>query len=259
MTDHASLGALRAQLDPAVASRFGLIDWQQEIDSTSSDLLRRATTLPDRALLLAGAQTAGRGRRGRAWQMPPGGNLAMSVFARLNLSPAQLGGLSLALGIACADALHALGLPEVRLKWPNDLLIGPRKLGGLLIEVARSNADRCDVVIGAGVNLCLPVDSDPDWIAVSSLGVALDAATLAARMAEHMMTALDVFSSSGFAAFATRWDTLDAFKGRDVRVLAAGREIHGTALGVAADGALRIACSDGERLFQSADVSLRAP
>jgi BirA family biotin operon repressor/biotin-[acetyl-CoA-carboxylase] ligase len=247
---------LRACLDPAWAATLPLIEWLPEIDSTSSALLRRRSALPPRAALLADRQTAGRGRRGNPWSTPSG-NLALSLFARLSMPPAALAGLSLALGVCCAEALHRLGASEVGLKWPNDLLARGRKLGGLLVELAASDIDSVDVVIGLGLNRELPADADRGWIGLCELATATDRCTLAARMIEALLLALQQFEPQGFAAFAARWHRLDALHGRPVRVLAAGVEHLGRAQGVGDDGALRVACAEGERVFLSADVSLR--
>jgi BirA family biotin operon repressor/biotin-[acetyl-CoA-carboxylase] ligase len=252
-------GRLRAALPVGLAARLPRLDWVDAIDSTSSALLRDAATLPDRALLLADAQTAGRGRRGRHWTMRPGDGLAMSLFARLPLPPAALGGLSLALGIACAQALRDGGAAMIGVKWPNDLVVDTRKLGGLLVEVARGAADGSDVVIGLGLNLRLPDDADPAWVALDALLPEPERVDWAARLAAALLRGVDEFARDGFAAVAGRWPAYDAWAGRMVRVLAADAVIDGELVGIDADGALRVRTDIGERRFSSADVSLRAP
>ena len=122
-----------------------------EIDSTNTELMRRAragTLSP--TLLVALSQTAGRGRRGKAWVSAPGDSLTFSLG--LPLAPADWSGLSLAVGVSLADSLH----PEVRLKWPNDLWWRGRKLGGILVETANQGTGRC-AVVGVGLNLTTPV------------------------------------------------------------------------------------------------------
>ena len=252
-------GRLRAALPADLDARLTRLDWVDATDSTSSALLRDAATLPDRALLLADAQTAGRGRRGRHWSMRPGDGLAMSLFARLPLPPAALGGLSLALGMACAQALRDGGAATVGVKWPNDLVVDTRKLGGLLVEVARGTAGGSDVVIGLGLNLRLPDDADPGWIALDALLPAPDRVDWAARLVVALLRGVDGFARDGFAASAARWSDYDAWAGRAVRVLAADAVIDGELIGIDADGALRVSTDVGERRFSSADVSLRAP
>jgi len=253
---------LRAALPEATSARLPVIEWVTECDSTNSDLLRRTAQLPDRAVLVADSQHAGRGRRGREWILPEGGNLAMSMFARLRRSPADLGGLSLAPGVACAEALQKRGIPEIGLKWPNDLMARARKLGGLLVELAKRDGNAVDLVVGVGLNLRLPMDAEPGWIGLDELGAeasryAADRTQVAADLTASLLATLDRFEADGWPAFAKRWDGLDLLRGENVRVLAANGEHLGRVAGVRADGALRVFCSDGERVFVSAEVSVR--
>ena len=253
---------LQSALAEKIAARLPLIEWVTSIDSTNSALLRRAAELPDRALLLADFQSAGRGRHGREWIMPVGGNLAMSMFARLHRTPAELGGLSLALGVACAEALRQLVGPEVGLKWPNDLWARGRKLGGLLVELAKRDAAGIDLVVGVGLNLRLPMDAEADWIGLDELGLTglthpTDRTVVAADLTVALLTALEQFQVDGWSAFGERWNVLDVLHGENVRVLAANAEHIGRAMGVRQDGALRVLCTDGERAFVSAEVSVR--
>ncbi len=249
--------ALRERLGPAVAQRLPWMQWLAEIDSTNAALLRDAAALPDRAVLGADRQTAGRGRRGRAWDMAGDGNLAMSLFARLHCRPDQLAGLSLAVGVGCAEALRRLGVAAVGLKWPNDLVADDRKLGGVLIELAGSRATGSEVVIGLGLNRALPPDADPGWIGLRQLRCELDRPALVAEMIGALLGVLDEFEASGLATFLPRWDSLDALRNRSARVVTASAEQAGTVLGIRADGALRLATAQGEQCFHSAEVSLR--
>lgn len=254
--------ALRTRLPVAAQARLGRIDWLAEVDSSNSVLLRDAANLPDRAALLVDGQTAGRGRRGRAWQSPVGANLYLSLFARLQRPLSAIGGLSLALGIGCVEALRAAGVDQVGLKWPNDLLADGRKLGGLLVEVAPDRQRGVGVVAGLGLNLAMPSDSaagiDQPWIDLATLGHAGERADWAARLLHALLDTVDRFDADGFAPFAARWAGVDALAGLPLRITAADGEHLGQALGVADDGALRLRTAAGERLFHSADVSLRA-
>lgn len=255
--------ALQAALSPASRAALGSLRCAGEVDSSNSVLLREAAGLPDRAALLVDAQRAGRGRRGRAWQSPPGANLYLSLFARLQRPIGALGGLSLALGIGCVEALRAAGVDAVGLKWPNDLLAHERKLGGLLVELAGERDGRAAAVIGLGLNLAMPAEPagaiDQPWIDLAALGAAPDRPGWAARMLDALLATLAEFEADGFGAFAARWPAVDALAGRPLSVLAADREHLGVADGIDADGALRLRSADGrEHRFHSADVSLRA-
>jgi BirA family biotin operon repressor/biotin-[acetyl-CoA-carboxylase] ligase len=243
-------GTIVAALAPATRVRLRDVDVLAEVDSTNAALMRRAALDPTPAALLADAQTAGRGRRGKAWLSPPGANLYLSLAWPVR----EAAGLSLAVGIACAEALR---VPALRVKWPNDLVVEQRKLGGVLIELAGGIA-----VIGVGLNVRMPRAAaevlDQPWTDLATLGIDADRNTLAARLLDALVAALLEFERGGFAPFAARWQGLDALAGREVRV-ASGDEIHpGIAAGVAADGGLRVALAGGERVFHSADVSVRA-
>src|SRR5256885_7131829 len=124
--------------------------------STNSVLLARPN--PPSALsevFLAEYQTAGRGRRGRAWQASPGGAICLSLSWTFREVPRDLGALSLVIGVCALRALRELGVVGAGLKWPNDLLLGERKLGGVLIELRAESAGPACVVIGIGLNVAL--------------------------------------------------------------------------------------------------------
>lgn len=249
--------ALDEALSPQLRARGVQVEYLAQVDSTNAELLRRGAAQADLSVLVADAQHAGRGRQGRVWQSPAGANLYLSLYRRFALAPRALGGLSLAVGIACAEALQALGADDTRLKWPNDLLARERKLGGILIELAPQAA-----VIGIGINVRMPVAAmravEQPWIDLAALGLDIPRAALVAALLDALLPALDAFERDGLAPFVARWRALDALAGRRVRVLGGDEVIEGEALGIADDGALRVATRDGERRFHSADVSLRS-
>ena len=248
---------LRARLTAPGVGRFGALEWVDSIDSTHAELLRRGAAQAERAVLIADTQSAGRGRRGHVWQSPPESNLYLSMHARLGRSARELSGLSLVIGLATAEALHGLGHREVRVKWPNDLLARGRKLGGVLIELAGDAA-----VIGLGLNLRMPAEAavaiDQPWIDLAALGGSETRSEVAAAVLVAWLDALDLFATDGLGAFLARWHALDALVGREVRLLSGAEEWQGRACGIAADGGLRVQLAQGERVFHSADVSLRA-
>lgn len=234
------------------------LEHQVECDSSNSELLRRAGSLGDRHALVVDAQTAGRGRLGRRWHSPPGANLYLSLFARLPLPAVRLSGLSLAIGIAAAETLRAAGATEVGVKWPNDLLARGRKLGGILIEIAASREQRTDVVIGIGLNLHLPpgLDVGQPAIDLATLGVGISRDDLLSGLLTRLAAILNEFSEAGFAAFLTRWRSVDLLEGKLVRVDGGPRD-GGTACGVDSHGALRLRDADGEWRCEAGEVSVR--
>lgn len=257
--------AIRAALPAQAAGELAGLEVAWSIDSTNSELLRRPATGPGAQVLLAERQTGGRGRRGRSWQSPLGANLYLSVSRTFAGGLARLGGLSLVAGIAAAEALHALGVPQVGLKWPNDLVIDDgralRKLGGLLVEGGGEHAGPARAVIGLGLNVRMPATAaaaiDQPWTDLSSLGAAVPRAMLAAAVLARLLPALETFDDGGLAAFTARWERLDLLRGRDVVLHLAGGSEPGRVLGLAADGALRVATPAGERMVHAGEVSLR--
>jgi BirA family transcriptional regulator, biotin operon repressor / biotin---[acetyl-CoA-carboxylase] ligase len=232
------------------------------IDSTNAELLRRLQAgVRAPMAIYALAQTAGRGRNGKSWDAPLFG-LYYSQTLSLACAPSELAGLSLALGVAAVEAIHAASLPAhalaIRLKWPNDLWINGKKLGGILIEIAPSGpnqiANSTTVVAGIGINLA--GTSDAMRTDLAAHGVELAASALAARMLACWQQAAAQFSRAGFADFHSRWNALDALTGKAVSLSDSPEQIW-QASGVTDTGALKLHCAQqGERLVASGEVSL---
>lgn len=252
-----------AALPPAQRALVASLEAAWNIDSTNSELLRRAAPAHGSAILLAERQTGGRGRRGRAWASPLAANLYLSVSRQFAGGLARLGGLSLVAGVAAADALHALGYGGVRLKWPNDLLADGRKLGGILVEGGGEHAGPVRAVIGLGLNVRMPQAAaqgiDQPWIDLASLRRegAPSRNEIAAALLGRLLAALELFEAEGLAPFLPRYEAYDALREAEVAVLIGDRSHVGVALGVAPDGALRVRLDDGERAFHSGEVSVR--
>ncbi len=227
--------------------------------STNAELLARPLPEGRARILAAEEQIAGRGRRGRRWHSAPGTAATFSVARRLRCAPGALGGLSLAAGVAAVRALRGLGVAEVSLKWPNDLMLRGAKLGGILVETRQSNGDVL-AVIGIGIN-CRKVPA---------LGVRLRRRVAAlddcarrplarnrviGAVAREVLGALDEFERAGFGAFAGDWMALHAYEGRRLRVrLDDGRTVSGVASGLAEGGALRLRTRSGLREIASGHV-----
>lgn len=257
-----------AALSAPARARLDSLDVAWSIDSTNSELLRRATPARGAAVLLAERQTGGRGRRGRVWASPLAAHLYLSVARTFGGGLARLGGLSLVAGIAAAEALHALGFDAVRLKWPNDLVAldrdGLRKLGGLLVEGGGEYAGPARAVIGLGLNVRMPAAAaaqiDQPWCDLAILAGAQPPPRdrVTAALLDALLPALDEFDAQGLAPFLDRYAAFDALAGQAVGVLGHDAEHRGTALGLADDGALRVRLDDGsERRFHAGEVSVR--
>jgi BirA family biotin operon repressor/biotin-[acetyl-CoA-carboxylase] ligase len=234
-----------------------------EVDSTNRYLLERADELESGAACLAEAQPSGRGRRGRRWIATPYHNLMLSMLWRFTGGPGELAGLTLAAGVAVADALDAYGLGDVRLKWPNDLLWNDRKLGGLLAEVRGETNGPTVVVLGVGVNGYLSAshaaEIDQPWADIAGISGKSPARNrLAALVLLHLRATLDRFAREGLDPFRRAFERRHHYHGKVVRLLDGAGEITGTVQGIDQSGAIVLEMRGGEqRRFHSGEISLR--
>jgi BirA family biotin operon repressor/biotin-[acetyl-CoA-carboxylase] ligase len=258
--------AIAAAMPEPARALLGALRIDTEIDSTSSALVRAAAAgARSGQVQLAECQTAGRGRRGRAWQSPIAANLYLSVLWRFDDGLAALGGLSIAAGVAVADALHGLGATGVGLKWPNDLVVGPQKLGGLLVDAAGEWAGPCHAVIGVGLNVRMPAACgariDQPWIDLAGAlapRAVPSRSVVAGAVLGALLPALARFARDGLAPFVDGFARHDALRDRAILVHADPRAWPATALGLAADGRLRVRDAAGvEHRLAAAEVSVR--
>ncbi len=197
----------------------------------------------------AGAQTHGRGRAGRSWHSPPGTNLYLSLIVRSSLPPERLPGITLAAGIAVCDAVRAAGVAHARLKWPNDVLAGDRKLAGILTEMISKGGAVDAVIVGIGVDVDTRRADLPAELAgiATSIRDETGAAQDVERFTENLLALLEPwieqYLAGGVAAIAAEWEAR-ADLGRAVTVGTA----TGIARGLAPDGALRVELPGGEEL-----------
>ncbi|RQM60460.1 bifunctional biotin--[acetyl-CoA-carboxylase] ligase/biotin operon repressor BirA [Aeromonas enteropelogenes] len=232
------------------------------IDSTNQFLLERVNQARAGECCLAECQTAGRGRRGKPWISPFGCQLILSMYWRLEQGMAAAMGLSLAVGVAVVEALEFLGYQGVELKWPNDLYYQGRKLAGILVEMSGSAGASCHLVIGVGLNLAMPAREgeriDQAWAELRHINPELvDRNQLAARVIEHLQTAMQTFEQSGLGSFVDAWNRLDHFAGRPVRLLMGDQEVRGIARGIDDRGALRLETEEGIKFYLGGEISLR--
>lgn len=255
----AAAEALWTEISPARADFQ--VEVLREVDSTNTELMRRARDgRGARTLLVAVQQTAGRGRLGRAWRSAPGDSLTFSLA--WPMAPLDWSGLSLAVGLSVAQSLH----DRIRLKWPNDLWVDDRKLGGILIETAAGPAVAAGqgsrervAVVGIGLNIGPPGGGDllPPPACLRELmpqAPSVDAAWALRRVVPALVGALERFPTQGFAPLVDAFAARDALRGRSVR-LSDGRS--GMAIGVADDGALCVRTGAGVERISSTEVSVR--
>ena len=274
---HWGAEALWEQLQPVLPGLS--VEVVARLDSTNTRLLERARDVggdPDAdlapCLLVAEEQTAGRGRLGRGWVSAPGRSLTFSLA--LPMATLQWGGLSLAVGVALADALDPLAASPaatcLALKWPNDLWLrdaaapaGGRKLGGILIETVAVGTQRM-VVVGVGLNV-RPREAAASgatapllhgYACLQELSPAASAPAALAAVAVPLAQTLKRFEREGFAPFLEAFTRRDLLRGRGVSV-SGGLELQGTAEGVDAQGALLVRAGGVCHRVVSGEASVR--
>ncbi|APZ03726.1 MULTISPECIES: bifunctional biotin--[acetyl-CoA-carboxylase] ligase/biotin operon repressor BirA [Kosakonia] len=232
------------------------------IDSTNQYLLDRLAGLQSGDACVAEYQQAGRGRRGRKWVSPFGANLYISMYWRLEQGPAAAIGLSLVIGIVMTEVLRDLGADQVRVKWPNDLYLNDRKLAGILVELTGKTGDAAQIVIGAGVNLAMrnaqAGDINQGWINLQEAGVRIDRNVLAARLITELRSALHCFEQEGLTPFLARWEVLDNFINRPVKLIIGEKEIFGISRGIDSQGALLLEQDGVVKPWVGGEISLRS-
>ena len=254
-----------AALPERTRAALSRLEVRRVVDSTNALMLDalRGGSLGHGAAVFAEQQTSGRGRRGRDWVSPFGRNIYASLAWRFDAGVAALEGLSLVIGMAAAQALARLGAPGVMLKWPNDLVAGAAKLGGILIEIDGELAGPVTAVIGVGINVSMPPGASAaigqSWTDLDTLcGRRIGRNALAAALLESCCDVLADFARHGFGHFAAQWERLDALRGRQVSVSAgSGRTLHGIADGIDASGALRLLTPEGEQVLSGGEISVR--
>jgi BirA family biotin operon repressor/biotin-[acetyl-CoA-carboxylase] ligase len=243
------------------------IEVVDQIESTSSELMRRAQRRDvHRVALAAEWQTAGRGRRGRAWTAIAGGSLTFSLGWKFEQGAGFLAGLSLAVGVAVVRALEAEGFKDIALKWPNDLIFRHLKVGGILIELNGDALGPTTTVIGVGLNVRIPPAARKDIpVPITDLASvagrkapAIDRNRLMSALLAELATVLQLYADEGFTPFAAEWQHRHAYQGKAVRLLLPdGATVTGKVAGVDASGALVLADGPRRARFLSGEISLR--
>lgn len=249
--------------------RITLLD---AIDSSNAFLLQLPADQRHGHAVLAEQQTAGRGRRGKIWQSPPGSNIYLSLGWNFVSLSKDFSCLSLAVGVAVVRALESQGITGLGLKWPNDIQAGGRKLGGILLESKPAANGGISVVTGIGINVAMPAEGDSaaaidqPWTSVAGLNQVKPDTGLRDRLAgavlEQLLSLLGGYEVYGFKPFLADWQRLDILLNHEITVISTAGKIHGRALGIDEQGNLRVAeqtAPEKQQLhyFNSAEVSVR--
>jgi BirA family biotin operon repressor/biotin-[acetyl-CoA-carboxylase] ligase len=231
----------------------------EEVGSTNDETAKRAISGAAHGLVvIADHQLSGRGRTGRTWHSPAGQNLYLSVLLRPQHPLDRIAPITLVLGLAVSDlAADLLDIHRVGLKWPNDVLVGSRKLAGILVDAASVDGRVEYLVVGIGLNVH-QIDFDP---AIASIATSLakegaenlNRTHLASRLLSTLETRLEQFDSQGLQELICEIRARDITLGRPVKT--EGR--HGIARGIADDGQLRVSFEDGSTtLVHAGEVEL---
>ena len=229
------------------------IHYQSIISSTNEWILQNIPSLKKGDLCVAEYQTAGRGRRGRQWLSPFAGQIMFSFYWTFDPKK-SIEGLSLVIGLAIAEVLN------VQVKWPNDILFNGRKLGGILVEIANHKNGMLNLVIGVGINVSLPKQTEisQPYAEVCEIDPDIDRQTLLPKLIQHLYARLNFFEKNGInAEFQQAWQSYNAFSNNEVNVLTEQGAISGIEQGIDDRGYLKVLCGNKIRMFNGGEVSLR--
>jgi BirA family transcriptional regulator, biotin operon repressor / biotin---[acetyl-CoA-carboxylase] ligase len=218
----------------------------EETGSTNSDLMHMAAQgAPAWTVVVAGRQTGGRGRLGRTWVAPQGSSLLMSVLLLPDIDASDAPALSLAAAVAMAEACGSACGIEVRCKWPNDLLVGSRKLGGILPEASFADGRLHHVVMGVGVNLLQRAEDFPDELRDRATSVRIEGGRPdGSALLKDYLTNLR--AAAGGPGILDRYRARSATIGRQVAATTrSGRRIQGRAVDIEPSGALVVETDSG--------------
>ncbi len=241
------------------------LHWFEEVGSTNDVAKKLADEgAAHGEVVVAESQTAGRGRRGRAWASPPGRNLYLSVVLRPELPPSRAAELTLLASVAVCQAVRQAGV-SAGIKWPNDLVCGGRKLAGILTELA-ADPDRVQwIVLGIGVNVNLRGDDLPGDLRPIATSLAIERgapvprALFAAAVLSALEEWLDRHAEEGFAPVRAAWKEMSDTLGREVRVRSSAVDLEGLAEDVDEGGALLVRTSAGLERVLAGDVEMLRP
>jgi len=233
-------GRIRRALDPTVGQAISHLAVLGMVDSTNAWLRARPPAEQPGMAVLAEGQSAGRGRRGQSWVSPFARNIYLSLGWRFESGVEELGRLPLVLALSACDALQETGLDGHAVKWPNDLRMDGRKLGGCLVEAQGDVGGPCLAALGVGINVHMPAGAaiDQPWTDVGRHLPGVSRNCLAGSLLNALVTNLGRFAREGFAPFRPHWARRDELAGCEVELRAPSGVVRGVARGIGARGGL---------------------
>ena len=243
------------------ASHTADIEILNVIGSTNQYLKDKSTDIQNGYTCLAEAQTAGRGRHGRKWVSPYAASLYLSMHWSFVGGYSVLSGLSLAVGVAIADALNQCGVQDIHLKWPNDIYAQGKKLAGVLIEVEGQIGSGCQAIVGIGINISMPKNVDEigqPWIDLSQLRQPIiNRNLLAGKLISELTKSMALFENNGLEPFINRWRALDFYANQAVKLIIGQKTIFGVSKGIDANGAILLETDQGIKAYHGGEISVR--
>lgn len=258
----ASADSLRPENIAPYLKQARRLRWLEETDSTNNEARRAAQAGdPGGVVFLAERQTAGKGRLGRSWESHDGQEVQMSFLLRPRIAPRDMSGASFAAGIGIAEGIRSLGVPAM-LKWPNDVVVGPRKVCGILVESAILDADSVGyVVVGTGINVNQESFRAELADRATSLrmekGEVLSRPMVAAVLMESVLAWMERFFEGGMDAVMDAYRRLSCVLGRQITVETEEGPVVGRCVGFGHDGRIEVDCGGTARWFSANDVSVR--
>jgi BirA family biotin operon repressor/biotin-[acetyl-CoA-carboxylase] ligase len=254
----------------ASAAQYCQVSLFDSIGSTNEYLLNHPVEVGHAHLCVTESQSSGRGRRGNIWRSAAHKNVMLSLGWSFSSWPQGLTGLSLAVGMVVAERLNQMFNLSVKVKWPNDLMLEGRKLGGILIELSGQPTGCCQVVIGLGLNVHQPDWSQDDissgaqpsldysWQDLHSLGIQADRNRLIGSVVSALIVMLRSFEQFGFSRLAVAWNEYSTYTGKSIVVFDGKEQISGVMRGVDEEGALLVQDEVGNTVrFIDSEVSIR--
>jgi BirA family biotin operon repressor/biotin-[acetyl-CoA-carboxylase] ligase len=234
-----------------------------ETDSTNSLALKRASKAGEGTVIIADSQTKGRGRLGRHWVSPPGVNIYMSIILKPAIAPRDITLLAVMASVACAHALNKVTALDVSIKWPNDLVVNSRKIGGILSEMKTDQGKIVSVILGIGINVNMDRDAFPEDLRETATSVKIESdrlfsrEELVAEIFNEIDTWYNVLKTRGRTVLLEESQRLSNTIGKSVSVLVGQEMFRGFAETIDADGMLLVRLSSGEaKKISSGDLTV---
>ena len=230
------------------------------VDSTNTYLKDRIVHLHTGNACVAEAQTAGRGRHGRQWYSPFASNIYLSMYWCFNGGYQTIAGLSLVVGVAVADVLDDFGVQGIGLKWPNDVYINMAKVAGILVEVEGTVADEVHTIIGLGLNVDLPDHLDLGQAYASAqhhVQDPIERNVLIANLLAKLHHYLTIFSEKGLQPFQERWERLNVYNHKPVKLILGKESVTGICMGINEQGALLVQIHGEIKAYHGGEISVR--